>query len=68
MANHVDESLLEFFMFLRVLCVLTLNSVHANMHVFGLDALGGFIVTVADITPEKRAGVISLKEGFVSHG
>ncbi|KAJ6168200.1 hypothetical protein N7497_001043 [Penicillium chrysogenum] len=36
-------------------CVLTLNSVHANMHVFGLDALGGFIVTVADITPEKRA-------------
>ncbi|KAI1829267.1 hypothetical protein DTO027I6_10018 [Penicillium roqueforti] len=36
-------------------CVLTLNSVHANMHVFGLHALGGFIVTVADITPEKRA-------------
>jgi signal transduction histidine kinase len=36
-------------------CVLTLDSVHANMHAFGLDALGGFIVTVADITPEKRA-------------
>ncbi|KAJ5982723.1 hypothetical protein N7451_012823 [Penicillium sp. IBT 35674x] len=36
-------------------CVLTLNPLIANPHAFGLDARGGFIVTIADITPEKRA-------------
>ncbi|KAJ6001219.1 hypothetical protein N7481_001628 [Penicillium waksmanii] len=36
-------------------CVLTLNPLLANLHAFGLDARGGFIVTIADITPEKRA-------------
>jgi len=38
-------------------CVLTLNPLVANRHAFGLDARGGFIVTIADITPEKRAEV-----------
>ena len=37
-------------------CVMTLNPlVGENRHLFCLDASGGFIVTVADITPEKRA-------------
>lgn len=34
--------------------MLTLNP-PANKHAFGLDTHGGFIVTVADITPEKKA-------------
>ncbi|KAJ5778482.1 hypothetical protein N7520_001728 [Penicillium odoratum] len=37
-------------------CVMTLNPlVGENRPLFGLDANGGFIVTVADITPEKRS-------------
>ncbi|KAJ5202922.1 hypothetical protein N7449_005001 [Penicillium cf. viridicatum] len=36
-------------------CLLTLNALLANKHAFGLDTHGGFIVTVADITPEKKA-------------
>ncbi|KAJ5776694.1 uncharacterized protein N7511_001705 [Penicillium nucicola] len=35
-------------------CLLTLNAL-ANKHAFGLDTHGGFIVTVADITLEKKA-------------
>jgi signal transduction histidine kinase/CheY-like chemotaxis protein len=36
-------------------CLLTLNPLLANKHAFGLGTHGGFIVTVADITPEKKA-------------
>jgi PAS domain-containing protein len=36
-------------------CVLTSSPLLAHGHDFGLDAHGGFIVTISDITPEKRA-------------
>jgi signal transduction histidine kinase/ActR/RegA family two-component response regulator len=38
-------------------CVLTLNFLPANGPNFGLNDDDGFIVTVADITPEKRAEI-----------
>ncbi|KAJ6089216.1 hypothetical protein N7499_004063 [Penicillium canescens] len=36
-------------------CLLTLSPLFAHGHDFGLDTHGGFIVTISDITPEKRA-------------
>lgn len=42
-------------------CVLTLDPLPANGRTFGLDDDGGFIVTVADITSEKRAESLQTK-------
>lgn len=36
----------------------TLNPLVENRDAFGLDPRGGFIVTIADITPEKRAEIL----------
>lgn len=40
-------------------CVLTLNRLSDHWRDFGLDEQSGFIVTVADITPEKKGRILS---------